>query len=246
MKYIFVFLLVINPITYIYEVNQLQLEATQAYNEKNFYKTIRYYETLMSDLKIEHAGVYLNLAHAYLKLKDADKASYYYLQASKNSTQALQSKALNQLGFLAMIDHKYYEAKDYFQQALIQDPQNDTARFNLELLLKKIKAGLIQLPQQKTSKEQNSKENASKQDSDTQKASNDPIPTSENQQTMEAQIAQKEKEGLQSKKLEEIKLNREKAEAILNALKNQEIQYIQQLPRRSNTKNKDERQIPNW
>ncbi len=244
MKYILLFLLVINPITYIYEVNQLQSEASQAYNNKNFYKTIRHYETLMNDLKIEHAGVYLNLAHAYLSLKDAEKATFYYLQASKNAEQMLRSKALNQLGFLAMLDHKYYEAKDYFQQALMQDPQNDTARFNLELLLKKIKAGLIQLPQQKNSRKQPTKENTSTQASDTQKASSSPTPTPEDQQTMEAQIAQKE--GLQSKKLEEIKLNREKAEAILNALKNQEIQYIQQLPRKSNTKNTNSTQIPNW
>ncbi len=246
MKYILLFLLVINPITYIYEVNQLQSEATKAYTNQNFYKTIRHYETLMNDLKIEHSGVYLNLAHAYLQLKDADKATYYYLQASKSSEQVLKSKALNQLGFLAMIDQNYYEAKDYFQEALIQNPQNEVARFNLELLLKKIKAGLIQLPRQKTSKEQNTTQDTPAQSSDTKKTSNSPVPSPESQQTMEAQIAQKEKEGLQSKKLEEIKLNREKAEAILNAIKNQEIQYIQQLPRKSNTQSKNTQQIPNW
>jgi len=246
MKYFLIFLLAINPVTYISEVNELQKEAKEAYANQNFYKAIRYYETLINDLQVEHEGVFFNLAHAYFKLKD-DKAIHFYQKSLQGTNTNLQSKAMNQLGYLAMIDQNYLDAKTYFQDALLKNSNNANARYNLELLLKKIKNGTLKIPQQdKTSKQTQETNNSSENQNTNIESKTSPNPDEEGNQTMNAKMTSEKKDELQSKKLEEIKLNREKAEAILEALRNQEIQYIQQLPRQNSNKNTTKRQLPNW
>lgn len=246
MKYFWMIWLAINPITYINEVNILQIEAKKAYALQNYYKSIRYYDKLINELQVEHKGVFMNLAHAYFQLKDADKAAYYYQKVTEVGQDTLQSQAFNQLGYIAMLDQNYADARLYFQKALLKNAQNTQAQYNLELLLKKIKNGSLKMAPQdkKDTKTQNDQQNPEQQS----KASPDiSAKTPENsQQTMDAQKTTQDREGLLPKKLEEIKLNREKAEAILEALRNQEIQYIQQLSRQKSNKDHPTKQLPRW
>ncbi|NJL14545.1 MAG: hypothetical protein HC913_17115 [Microscillaceae bacterium] len=228
MGFILIFWLIANPVTYIATLNHTQRQAQRAFQAKKYAQALRQYEYLVEELHLEQGPVLLNLAHCYFVQKKADRAHYYYQKALLKTTPKWQSIILTQLGYLAILNREFTQARQHFQQALLSNSANETARYNLELLLKQIKAGLIDVPlppQAGAGLVNNATAAARKSQSMTE-----PQESGSNPRTFDRKEEAEANLRLQPQKLEEIKLNREKAEAILDALRNQEIQYIQQIP----------------
>lgn len=236
MKYLFLILLAINPVSYIAEINRTQIKAEEAFLQKDYASVIQYYAYLADTLNVKKEKIWLNLAHAYFKNKNPDKAAFYYDKAKNMAEKkSHQSIACSQLGYIAEIDQNNEMALAYFKQAIKRNPSNVEARYNYELIKKRIH--ILQKKEGKKNRKNTANKRVSKQQD--HKVTNMLLEEQEEGKNMLRKKAKQENgengHYLQPEKLQQIKLNREKAEAILKALLNQEIQYIQQIKRIKNT-----------
>jgi hypothetical protein len=220
----------------------------------------------------------LNLASAYYNLKDTTNALSQYQSLTASSKNQLRSKAQQQLGLIADQQGKQEEALSYFKESIKSDITNEEARYNYELLKKKIEEKKKQ--DQKKKDEQNKDKDQDKKDQDKkeeekkdqekkdqeqkekekkeqeQKEKDKQKQDQEKKDQEQKDKEQKEKEEQDKKdqekkmppdvkqKLEEMKISPEKAEMLLEAMRNQEKQYLQQNKRKA-TKPK-EKGKPDW
>jgi hypothetical protein len=247
MKFILAILLLLNPITFVAERNRKIKEGEQAFGQEDFGRVTGVYSYLADDLAFKNEGVYLNLAHGYFMQKNADRAAFFYDKLRESLNPIWQSLALNQLGYIACVDTGFERALVYFQQAIKAYPQNKEARYNYELikklLLKQGRPIASQKPQSDSTQNKQTQENGNRLQANTKKEAN-PNGKDETEQANEADNTQSE--NLQPQKLKDLDLNPEKAEAILNALKNQEAQYIQQLQRQRKSKHNLNSKKSDW
>lgn len=156
----------------------------------------------------------------------------------------------------------------HFKNALRKNSANEAARYNYELL-KKMKREQEQQknqdqkqdqqkqdPKKQQQKEQQQKEDRKKQEQKKQQQEQDQKEEKQGQKKEEQKPEdaekteeQKEKEKQEKlkkflEKLREMKISREKAEMILEAMKNNEIQYVQQNKRKA--KKKKDHSKPDW
>jgi tetratricopeptide (TPR) repeat protein len=188
----------------------------------------------------------MNLAHGYFQLRDADKAAFYYTKLTEKGNNFTQSVALNQLGYIADVTQNPERALEYFKQAILKNPQNYEARYNYELVRKRLqRQPQNNATQNKQTKQENKQDPEGKDEiQKVEQKINRPDEKDSNQKNEES--TEEKKVQLQPEKLKEAKLNKEKAEAILEALKNQEAQYIQQLPKKKNTQKANSKKLPDW
>lgn len=258
MKYLLSLLLTINPITYISQINSAQKQAQAAFNQNQYKTAISKYQYLINELKVDNPQVFLNLAHACFQIKSYNEASAYYKQILQSRSTTSQSVALNQLGLIQYEEENLSEALELFKQAIKKDPQNYKARYNYELTLKKLN--------QPSNKPNQSPQNNSQRPNSSPRPSENTLnnPNANSPNNQEAQDKQKDPNGndqtgqldeenppnaqnqLKPKKLEAIKLNRERAEAILETMRNQEIQYIQQMQRRKKKRSSSSKNERDW
>ncbi|OEK01573.1 hypothetical protein BFP97_08605 [Roseivirga sp. 4D4] len=164
-------------------------------------------------------------------------------------------------------------ALNNFKQALLKNPQNDQARYNYELLKKLIRQQQQQEQQQKDQeqkedqkqdqekKDQENKDQQKKdqQNQDQEKQDQEKKENQEQQQNQDQKQEQEEgkenqeqKEGEQKEdpleklkeKLKEMNIPLEKAQMILEAMKNNETQYVQQKKRKATQRKRSDK--PDW
>jgi len=310
-------------LTDIAKINKLKKNAEVAYKSGQYDIAITNYVQLVDSMGIEEDEILLNLGHAYYQSGDpANAESQYKLLTTSTNTQ-IKSIAYQQLGFLSNDPKTLENALSYFKAALKADPTNEDARYNYELIKKKLRnqnENLDQEDQQnqdqndEDKKDQEQQENEEKQDGENQdqeQEKQDQEGGDENQeqqdqegqedsQEQEKQDGENQEDGEQSEeqqgeegkegeegeqqqgeqsedgeegeegeqqqqgeeqeegdenqemtqqqqtaqKLEEMNISEEKAKMILEALKNSEVQYIQQNRRRP-SQNRDSDK-PDW
>jgi hypothetical protein len=232
----------------------------------------------------------LNRAHAYFQLKDTVNAFDSYRKVSDAKDSKLKSRAMLQMGNLSEMQKEYKNALSFYKESLKADPNNNKARYNYELLKKKMDQqkdqnqdqnqdqdqNKDQDQQDQEKKEQQDQKNQEQEDSENQKQEENQDQKQEGEDSEEEQKKkdakqqdgeqdenkegeeqQEQKEGEEKKdgeeqemkpstkqKLEEMNLSEEKAKMILEALKNKESQYFQQL-RKKATKKQDSNK-PDW
>lgn len=274
MKYIlaFVFLLS-NPITFIADINEKQDLAQKAYQAQKYKEVIAHYLYLIKEQEIDNENIYINLANAYYNEKNWEGAFNFYQKASEKENAFLQSIAFSQMGLLLEIEQNHEEALVYFKDAILKDPLNFEARYNYELLKKRIQKEEKKYNSQKN-QEQNT--NQSKRNSNSQNIEDDENGNINNIEENEngninrrrrqrirgndgnesekipsesgAELGngnQEKGENINPEKLKEMKITRDKAINILEAMRIQEIQYIQQKKKKSKNVPSDEKK-PNW
>ena len=266
-------------------VNTAKSEARKAYASGDYKKAVQKYRYLTDSLDVQEDEVVLNLANAYYQSKDTSNAAATYQSLIGSAKPHIRSKAQQQLGVLNHKNGKLEEALNNFKQAIKADANNVDARYNYEMLKKK-------LEEQKKQQEQN-QQNRDKQNKDQQQKEKDPKENKEQQQKDQQKKEQEQKDQQKkeqqekeqkeqqqkdqeskeekekkeqeqkskeqkesenkekkenspelSEKLQQMKISEEKAKMILEAMKNQEIQYLQQNKRKA-TKQKD-RNKPDW
>jgi len=279
--------------TEIAKINALKKEAEKAYLAGNFEKSIEKYSYLLDTLAYVDEAATMNLAHSYYKTKNSEEAIINYQKLQDSSNETLKSLAYQQLGVLSNDPKTLEKSLSYFKEAIKSDPSNDDARYNYELLKKKLKEqqqdqeNQDQQDQEKENKDEENKENKDQKDqegkdqnkegekegeqqenkneenqekegkegeeSEEQKKEQNKEGEESEEEKQQSKEQQEEKEGEEdtkdqapttSEKLKQMNISEEKAKMILEALRNNEIQYIQQN-RRKATKRKDKNK-PDW
>jgi len=119
-------------------INSKKKEARQAYSSGDYKKAIQTYRYLADSLGVNEDEITFNLANAYYLTKDTANAQSYYSTASQSDKPYIRSRAEQQLGMMANRTGKQEEALNHFKQAVKADPQNEDARYNYEMLKKKL------------------------------------------------------------------------------------------------------------
>jgi Ca-activated chloride channel family protein len=282
------------------KVNSLKSEARKAYTSGDYKTAIQKYKYLVDSLNVNEDEVLLNLASSYYLSKDTANAQLNYQAVVDSEKNVVRSKAHQQLGVMADRQGKLEDALDHFKQAVKADPSNNDARYNYELLKKKLDEKKKK-EQEQQNKDQNKDQKKDQQNKDQQKKDqekkdqkdqqdkkdqqnkdqqkkdeknkdekgkeekdkdqqkkdeqqkDDQTNKEKEKQKSEQQQQQNDKENKDKKdnqknmnmeKLKEMQLNPEAAERVLEAMKNQEKQYLQQNKRKA-TKPKDKGK-PDW
>lgn len=274
--------------TRISKINSLKAEAKKAYLKNDFKTAIAKYRYLVDSMDVHEDEVLLNLASAYYNLKDTTNALSQYQSLTASSKNEFRSKAQQQLGVMAEQQGKHEEALNHFKEAIKSDLNNQEARYNYELVKKKLeeKKKQDQKKQDQQNKDQDQKKDQDKKEQekkDQQKKDQEQKDKEKKEQEEKKKEEQekkdqekkdqekkdqekkdqekkdqekKDKEEKEKKdeekkmppsvkeKLEQMKISPEKAEMLLEAMRNQEKQYLQQNKRKA-TKPK-EKGKPDW
>ena len=199
--------------------NRAKIEGQVAYQERNYPKALEAYQNISNSSLFAEPEARLNLAHAYFQLKQLNNARQYYIRLSKVRNNVLSSRAYNQLGMIETMDKDTLSALRYFKESLRQNPDNQKAQYNYELL-KKTFSG---------------KEEVAKTKPAPQKTEPTPTPSPAPKTAQEVQKTEEKKKLLNQ--LQNMKMSEAQAMMILDALKASEIQYLQQQKHRSSSSN---------
>jgi Ca-activated chloride channel homolog len=286
---IFILLLMFIDPGKIGKVNSAKSEAKKAYLAGDFKTAISKYR-LLDSLGVKEDEVTMNLAHSYFHLNDTVNAMNNYQSLTASTNPKFRSLASQQLGVMANRNGKIEEALNHFKNALKADPSNEEARFNYEMVKKKLEEKKKKEEQQKQQnkddkkdeqkqdmkKDQDKKDDKDKKDPKDNKDKKDDKKQDKDQKDKEQKDKdqkdkeqkdkeqkdkeQKEKDEKENKdkdpkdkkdlppstsdKLKDMKMSEDKAKMVLEAMKNQEVQYLQQNKRKA-TKPKSKGK-PDW
>jgi outer membrane biosynthesis protein TonB len=246
-------------------INEAKRDAREAYEKGDYATAIRHYRYLTDSLGVDEDEIQLNLAHAYYQSDDSVHTRSAYERVTRSGDARLRSTAYQQLGVMANAANRPEEALDLFKEALRANPSNADARYNYELVKKKLEEQKKQ-DQKKDNQDKKDQQDQQKKDQQNQDQKQDQKEKQQDQQKQQQQKEQQEKQEQEkqqqqsktqeqekqqqqtdpslSDKLKEMKISEEKARMILEAMKNNEVQYLQQNKRKA-TKPKDKGK-PDW
>lgn len=255
------------------KINSAKSDAKKAYLAGDYKTAVAKYTYLVDSIGVREDEVMMNLANSYFHLNDTTNAISTFQPLTLSKNPRLQSVANQQLGVLHNREGKFEEALAYFKQALKANPANEDARFNYEMVKKKLEEQKKQEQQQqnkdknkdqqqkdqqqkdqeqkdqeqKENKDQQKKDQKSKEQEEKEKKEKEEQEKKEQQEKEQEEKEQKEKKEIPpsvKEKLKDMDMSEEKAKMILEAMKNQEIQYLQQNKRKA-TKQRDKTK-PDW
>jgi len=273
MRYLIVYILLViftDDINEIATINRVKDEATKAYNEGDYQEAIKNYSFLYDSLGENNDKILLNLSNAYFKAQDTSNAQFHYAKLTESNDNSVKSIAHQQLGVIANDMGKYDVALDEFKNSLRADPGNNDSRYNYELLKRLMQENQQQQNQnqdqqnkdqqnqdqqdqnQDQQQQQQDQENEEEQNQDQQDQNQDQQQQEEEQQQEQQQQEQQESEEEnqeekaqpQPQDTEEMEISEEMAKMILEALRNNEIQYIQQNKKKA--KKPKDNSKPDW
>lgn len=127
-----------NPFTnQISRNNQARQDAERAYRTGRFNQALTLYAGLSRTTTTIDPAVRLNLGHTYFRLGDYAKAKPQYETLLRSDRQDLRAVAATQLGVMACFDRDSATALTLFRQALLENADNEPARYNFELVKKR-------------------------------------------------------------------------------------------------------------
>ena len=210
--YIILLFLNIRSLTNVSERNRLKIEAGTAFMKKNYPLARDKYQNLANLSFNLEPEARLNMAHSYFYTKDTARALLEYKRLLRVSDEQIFTGALIQIGVINAMQKDSMTAMLLFKEALQKNPDNLTARYNYELLKKRLPENNPPPPQQNHE--------------------NEP-------QNTETQQSEEKKDELKSTNPE--KMSKEKALQILEAMKSNELQYNPQRKETNKKNSKNEK-----
>jgi tetratricopeptide (TPR) repeat protein len=192
------------------ERNRLKTDAQRAFAARDYALAAQLYRQLTESALIPEPTVLFNQAQAYFALNDTLHARALYTRLARSDEPGMAATALAQLGVLTCRSGDSTQALTYFEQAIRIVPTYEMARFNYELLRKLN-------PNTNTPPSAVSPQTASQRST-----------FSRSQPSSSAPTVLTEKRTDLLKRLERYQLNEQKARMLLDAMRAEEIQYIQQ------------------
>ena len=234
------------------EINKLFKSAENSFINEDYKNAIEDYKILIDSFEISNEKVYLNLAHSYFLINDTLNAIENYNYASLTKDEKIKTIAFQQLGNINESKNNLEEALNYYKNSIISDNTNNDSKFNYELVKKKIDNNQNKDNKKDKEKNKSGDKNNENQDKKDKEENQDKDGNKEekkdqerdNKKNDEKENGKENREKSIEEKLKEINMTKEKAEMILDALNNNEFQYIQQLKRKP-SKKKDKNK-PDW
>ena len=180
-----------------------QDKGKSAYNDKRYGDAKKYYQDILSKRKNDNAAKFGLGVTAY-KQKDIETALSSLNTAKNSEDSKLASKAYYNLGNMLREQNKMDESLAFYKKAIELDPSDQDAKINFELLKQAIQE---QQNQEQQNQEQQNQEQQNQEQQDQEQQ--------DQEQQDQEQKDKKENDG--QKTDQQIQ-----AEAILNALKDQE------------------------
>ena len=118
--------------------NQARRQAENAYQRTDYAMAARLYANLLETTSDPEAR--LNFAHTLFHQRKYVAARRQYTALMRAKQTAVATAATVQMGVLACVGRDSATALAYFRQALLQDPDNQIARFNYELIQQRFTA----------------------------------------------------------------------------------------------------------
>ena len=185
----------IDPVGKIAKANAAKEKAYEAFKNGDFNKVVTHYSYLLDSLGYESPEAELNRAHAYFQLKDTVNAFDSYRKVSDAKDSKLKSRAMLQMGNLSEMQKEYKNALSFYKESLKADPNNNKARYNYELLKKKMDQQKDQNQDQNQDQDQNKDQDQQDQEKkEQQDQKNQEQEDSENQKQEENQDQKQEGE----------------------------------------------------
>ena len=113
--------------------------AEKSYAEGRFEDAVKNHQLLIDEFQYTSFALDFNLGLSNQYASKPDEALAFYDQATQNPDKILASFAYNQAGVILGNKKEYQTALSKFQSALMQDPLNEQARYNYELLARWLK-----------------------------------------------------------------------------------------------------------
>ncbi|MBT4370905.1 MAG: tetratricopeptide repeat protein [Candidatus Marinimicrobia bacterium] len=216
-----------------------QDKGKKAYEEGQYDEARIYYEHVLKNRKKDN-GAQFGLGVTAYQQKDMETAARALNNAMNSDDKSLASKAMYNLGNMFRDQQKMEESLALYRKAIELDPTDEDAKVNYELLKQVLQQQEQQQQQDKQNQEQDQeKQDQQKQDQDSegqdeqnknqdnQEKGEDQQKQQEDQQQSQSEKEEEKKEQQQSQakkdETQDQKTDKQmQAEAILNALKDQE------------------------
>ena len=216
-----------------------QDKGKKAYEEGQYDEARIYYEHVLKNRKKDN-GAQFGLGVTAYQQKDMETAARALNNAMNSDDKSLASKAMYNLGNMFRDQQKMEESLALYRKAIELDPTDEDAKVNYELLKQVLQQQEQQQQQDKQNQEQDQeKQDQQKQDQDSegqdeqnkdqgnQEKGEDQQKQQEDQQQSQSEKEKEEKEQQQSQEKQDETQDKKtdkqmQAEAILNALKDQE------------------------
>ena len=222
-----------------------QDKGKKAYEEGHYDEARIYYEHILKNRKKDN-GAQFGLGVTAYQQKDMETAARALNNAMNSDDKSLASKAMYNLGNMFRDQQKMEESLALYRKAIELDPTDEDAKVNYELLKQVLQQQEQQQQEDKQNEEQDQEkgdqekgEDQQKQDQDSegqdeqnknqddQEKGEDQQKQQENEQQSQSEKEKEKKEQQQSQAKKDEKQDQEtdkqmQAEAILNALKDQE------------------------
>ncbi|GAB3566579.1 hypothetical protein GCM10027578_15720 [Spirosoma luteolum] len=114
--------------------NQIRREAESAYRLRQYAQAARLYAELTRVAGTTDPAVRLNLGHAYFQLGQYRRARPQYQALLQADQASLRTQAATQLGIMACASRDSAQALALFERALREDPANESARYDYEMI----------------------------------------------------------------------------------------------------------------
>lgn len=117
--------------------NRARQEAETAYRAGRFDRALTLYLYLSRTTATIDPAVQLNVGHTYFQLRQYTKAKPRYETLLRSSRADFRTVAATQLGVMACLDRDSATALTLFRRALLENADNEPARYNFELIKKR-------------------------------------------------------------------------------------------------------------
>lgn len=180
-------------------------QAVMEFEKKNYKAASEIFQKYAQEQPLYAAYLSYNAGSAELLRDSLKQAQWLFQQSLITDNHLLKSDAYNNLGVILANQNKNEEALDYWNLALKENPQNEMARYNYELCLRRMQ----------------------KQDTPPNDASHEKSPKTK--KNKKQNFKNQDKGDNQTN----IPLGINEVENILNAMENHEKKFIQQLRKRN-------------
>ncbi|MFD1143410.1 hypothetical protein ACFQ4C_19950 [Larkinella insperata] len=207
--------------------NIARMEGLKAYQAGDYKRAVEQYNTLVNSTLFVEPSARLNLAHSYFQLRQYAQAQQQYRLVAQVNQLGLAASAEVQLGVIAVLQGDSATALSLFRKALTTVPALEAAQFNYELI-EKTYSGKLPL-------------NAALRPKPKLRQTEQEVEvTPEPGQERGTQPEQGDNRDELLRRLRSLNLSEEQALSILNAMQNNEVQYINQRRRGSASKNRQQ------
>lgn len=205
--------------------NVARMEGLRAYQAGDYKRAAEEYVALINSTLFVEPSARLNLAHSYFQLRQYAQAQKHYRLVAQVDQPKLAAAAEVQLGVIAVSQGDSAGALALFRKALNTVPAFEAAQFNYELIKKTYSGKPI------TNSAQRPKPRPKQQETEA---------SLESGQEQGTEVEQGDDKEELLRRLRSLNLSEEQALSILNAMRDNEVQYIHQRTKASTSKGRQQ------